>query len=125
MTGYDGNPDLASLARPALADLRLEAVDSLVPAEVIESAEIESTLAARRGRDGGQPTAGGRSYGLSPGMPPRHSGAAGLSRFRDLEDDAVPLCLVPGNRAVRDGPGEALPHAVQVALLTMRYSAST
>ena len=61
----------------------------------------------------------------SAGVPPRHSRAAGLNGLRDLEDDAVPLCLVPGNSAVRDGPGEALPHAVQPILLTMRYPFST
>jgi hypothetical protein len=69
--------------------------------------------------------AGGRPYRISPGMPPRHSRAAGLNRLRNLEDDAVPLSRVPRNSALRDGPGEALPHSVQIALLTMRYSIST
>jgi hypothetical protein len=73
----------------------------------------------------GPEPAGGRSYGISPGMPPWQSRAAGLNRIRDLEDDAVPDGLFPGNSAVRNGPGEAFPHSVQIALLTMRYSIST
>jgi hypothetical protein len=71
------------------------------------------------------PMLGGRSSGISPGMPPRHSRAAGLNRLRNLEDDAVPLGAVPCNSAVGDRPGETLPHSVQIAHLTMRYSIST
>ena len=58
-------------------------------------------------------------------MSPRHSSAAGLERFGDLEDDAVPLGSVTGDGTVGYGPGETLPHAVQLALVTMRYLIST
>jgi hypothetical protein len=64
--------------------------------------------------------------GAPPGVPAWNSRGAGLECLGDLEDDAVPVGSVTGYGTVRDGPGEALPHSVQLALfVTMRYLIST
>jgi len=66
------------------------------------------------------------SCGTPTGVPPWHSRRTGFERLGNLEDDPVPLGSSTGDGAIRDRPGEALPHPIEgTPVVTMRYLIST